>query len=130
VITKTRPQNHNQLQYKLGKIINMTNQPPLRLYKIKPGKLSVWQDWCEKLQGEYSHAASRTLGDEGLRYEFFIIFKIEGSNYTLGGGILDEKSEPKPSDKTLALNINHKQMINDCLESVDTAEYLYLIKAI
>ena len=97
-----------------------------KVFKIKPEKFSTWQAWCNRLNAELYKEAQATLRQEGLLFEYFINFEINDEYFTLGAGISDHL-KIKNSDMLRAINVQHKKVMQECLELLGEAEYAYFI---
>jgi hypothetical protein len=99
------------------------------IFRIKDGKLNQWTEWCQQINEALRDRAEATLKDEGILYEFFITFEINGSHYTLGAEITPNGTDPKTADSTNPINEEHRRMKKDCLELVAKGDFAYLIRA-
>lgn len=96
------------------------------IFKIKPDKVNVWCDWCDKLQTVYKEEAIATFGYENVRRETFLLFKIGEDFYTVGIGEAKIIDQPILSgDPSVQINIEHKNMKRECLEPVSSGQTLY-----
>ena len=101
----------------------MKNQLSARIYKIKPGKKDQWELWCTQLQYRLQDEARETLKEENVLRECFMVFAIDGNDYTIG--ITDDFGNILPSNKEKEINRKHREQMNDCLESSALAKTLY-----
>lgn len=93
------------------------------LFKIRPGKLEKWKDWCYELENNLREEALITLKEEKCTQELFILFSINEDFYTVGMG----EGECLPA--TLReINIKHKEISKECLEKIDQISTLYHLK--
>lgn len=95
----------------------------LHLFRIKEGKLEKWKEWGNLLMTKYKEEAIETLQEEGLIYEGFCIFEVDGQYYTLGM----VEGEEKPTNMERELNIKHRAMKKECLEKMGSVEEVYEI---
>lgn len=93
----------------------------LNLFKIKEGKLEKWIEWGNLLITQYKEEAVETLKEEGVTYEGFCVFEINGEHYTLAM----VEGEAKPANMERELNRKHKETKKDCLEYVGAVEKVY-----
>lgn len=91
------------------------------LYKVNKGKLDQWRQWCFKLDTKLRAEALKTLEQEGLAFEVFLTFEVNGEWYALGGGL----GKSKPSDMSHEINKEHDRQKKECLEllSKGSADY-------
>ena len=85
-----------------------------KVFKIKENKLATWKAWCIELQTTYAIEAKKTLIEEGIGFEGFLIFGIGDDFYTAGFSY--SNNEPKTANLENKLNVLHRQMKQDCLE--------------
>ena len=82
------------------------------LFKIKEGKGEQWEAWCVELQRR-SGEASQTLQQENSSKEMCIRY----GEYVLG--VSEYFGDPKPTDMTNPLNIEHRRQREECLERLE-----------
>lgn len=95
----------------------------LYLFKIKEGKLEKWKEWGSLLVTTHKKEAVETLTEEGLTYEAFCVFQIEGNYYTLA--MIEGKQNPTNMEREL--NQKHQAMKEECLEKIGSVETVYEI---
>jgi len=100
---------------------NMIHKTAAHVFRIKPGKEGVWQDWCIELTSGLRSEAEASLREEGLIHEAVFGFVIDGVTYVLGEMV----GECLPANMETEVNQKHKQMKEECLERVTKAEVLY-----
>lgn len=91
------------------------------LFKIKKGKVKKWKEWCQLLNTTYRKEAIKTLKEEGLSWEGFSVFELDGKNYTLGfseGKHLQANTNNK-------LNQKHKNTKQECLIYIKEIKFSY-----
>ncbi len=93
----------------------------LNLFKIKEGKLQKWLEWGKLLMTNYKEEAIETLKEEGLTYEGFAVFEIEGSHYTLAM----IEGEEKPTNMERELNKKHRDIKKECLGKIGPIDKVY-----
>jgi len=93
----------------------------LSLLKIKEGKLETWKEWGNLLMTKYKDEAIETLKEEGLIYECFCVFEIDGNHYTLA--MIEGEEEPTNMDREL--NQKHRATKKKCLEKIGPVEKVY-----
>jgi len=93
----------------------------LNLFKIKEGKLDKWREWGKLLETTYKEEAIETLKEEGLSYESFCVFQINGEYYTFAM----TEGEHRPINMDRELNQKHKAIKRECLERIDSPENVY-----
>ncbi len=93
----------------------------IKLYKLKKGKLDKWKEWGKLLLTIYKEEAIETLKEEGLTYEAFSVFSINGEYYT----IAMIEGEEKPTNMDRELNQKHKAIKKECLEKIGSVEEVY-----
>ena len=86
-----------------------------KVFKIKEGKLDAWKAWCRELQTTYAAEGKKTLVEEGVEAEGFLIFIVGEDAYTLGFAYAPQ--EPKPANLENELNVLHRQKKLECLEA-------------
>lgn len=97
-----------------------------KVYKVKKGKEEEWKNWGERLMSYWLNEAVDSLKEENIFAEFFYMFTIGDTTYTLGGDIpLGERNTPN-IDR--ALNHLHKEKKRECLEPACDADIVYMIK--
>lgn len=89
------------------------------LFKIKEGKLEQWKNWCSKVRTDFYEEAHKTLIEENLFFEGFLIFEIDKQFYTLGY-IQEKEGGSKPSNKNSSLNLEHLKNKKECLDFVSS----------
>lgn len=83
----------------------------MKLYKVKPNKLSVLKDWANFLTTN-EETAKQLLQEENCSREFFYFFHLNGSDYVIAhmdGG-------PFTTPSSHEINIKHKEVPKECLE--------------
>lgn len=103
-------------------------QPNPQLYRIRDDKVNIWNDWCRQLMTIHRTKATSIIADEGLLAEFFIQFKINETHYVIGVMLTSTLTKLASVDPSDALNIQHKNILKECLIKASPAEYAYLIK--
>jgi len=93
----------------------------INLFKIKEGKLDKWLEWGNLLITIYKEEAIETLKEEGLTYEGFAVFEIDGKNYTFSM----IEGEEKPTNMERELNIKHREVKKECLEKIGPINKVY-----
>lgn len=93
----------------------------LNLFKIKEGKLDKWLEWGKLLMTIHKDEAIETLKEEGLTYESFTVFEIDGNHYTLAM----IEGEEKPTNMNRELNIKHREVKKECLEKIGPVDKVY-----
>ncbi len=93
----------------------------LYLFTIKQGKLDLWKEWGNLLMTKHKEEAIETLKEEGLTYEGFCIFEIDGIYYTLAM----IEGEEKPTNMDRELNQKHRATKQECLEKIGPVEKAY-----
>ncbi len=93
----------------------------INLFKIKEGKLEKWREWGKLLTTTHKEEAIDTLKEEGLSYEGFCVFEIEGKHYTIA--IIE--GEEKPTNMERELNQKHREIKKECLEKIGPIETVY-----
>lgn len=83
--------------------------------KIKPGKEKKWQDWLGLLNTKYRTDAAQSLVVENVLSEEAFVFKLNNEWYACG--ILSSNGEIQKADMSLAVNQEHKKLMEECLEN-------------
>lgn len=94
------------------------------IWKIKPGKRTMWKAWCDEIMSRLQEARG-TLPEENVESE---VCKIFGD----GDGFVfirqDVRGEKLPMNMERPINRKHKEMMAECLDPV-TPEDGYAIFA-
>lgn len=93
------------------------------LFKVKPGKLEAWKEWCAFLQTKEDEVLE-TLVWEGWNRESAYIFETSNSSYVLGVSH-SMADNIRPSDKSVELNVLHENKVKECLERISTGTVGY-----
>jgi|GEM_PF-1557063 len=97
------------------------------LFKVKEGKLDQWKQWCFLLTTARNKEATDSLCGENALEEEWILFSVGADHYVYASTSYFDT--PLPSDKTLAINQEHIQQRQDCLECVARGETLCHIQS-
>lgn len=92
------------------------------VFKIKPGKKSVWQAWGDYLH-EHEAEVLATMEQENCMFERSIIFERESELFMIGS--IQFNGQPKKADMTIELNQKHAAIKNECLIGIATFEGNY-----
>lgn len=95
-----------------------------KLYRVLPGKVEEWKDWCKELQTTFAEEAKFTIQDEGNFFEGGYCFEIAGEYYTFGFA----EGEFLPVDSENELNKKHYQKKQACLGEEISLQALYFLK--
>lgn len=98
-----------------------------KIYKIKPDKLGVWRNWCQRLQSDLRLEALETLKVENAELELFINLKLQNNWYALGLMSSKNNLETRQPDNS-KINQEHKLIKSECLEPAGESEIGYLLK--
>ena len=94
------------------------------LFKIKAGKSSTWEAWCNELASALKNEAIETLKEEKVQQELSLSFSLNGEGYVIG--FMD--GECLPANMNREINQQHKKMREECLERVGDVGILYNIR--
>lgn len=90
-----------------------------RIFKVKEGKLDKLKEWFNILDSERREEAISTFSFEKVTREVFVLFKgNSGDYYVIGLNETEDGNEPGPSDPNVKINIEHKEVKRECLESI------------
>jgi hypothetical protein len=93
-----------------------------RIFKIKPGKKDEWQHWCHKIATTHKDEAIDTLKEENIMHEMFVIFSLDGEDYTIGFSQESEGQIAQSTDIDDPLNQKHRDKKHECLEPIDESD--------
>lgn len=94
-----------------------------KLYRILPGKVEEWRNWCQELQTTFAKEALSTIQEEGNLFEGGYCFKIAEEYYTIGVA----EGQFLPADSENELNKKHHQKKHECLGEEVSLEILYFL---
>jgi hypothetical protein len=96
------------------------------IFKIKPGKKSIWQAWGEYLH-EHESEVLKTLEHENCIFERSVMFERNNETYMVGS--MQFEGEPQKADLTTDLNIRHLKIKKECLKGIAMFEGDYHLPA-
>ena len=105
------------------------NMQKIILWKIKPGKRQVWEDWCTYVVDKRHDEAALSLTEEDLVREHNHIFGEGDESYVVFIHQALPGKKKKPANLDRELNRTHFAKIKECLEEVTPGVLGYDIKA-
>ena len=91
------------------------------VWKIKPGKRTVWEKWCKSIMTSHQQEALETLIEEDLVHEKCLILGKGDESYVLYKHQSVRGKEKKPANMSRSLNKKHFEILYECLERVPGA---------
>jgi hypothetical protein len=89
-----------------------------RIWKVREGKLETFKDWMNQLGGTRRDEALATFEFEHVTREVFVLFPgKDGTQYVVAMNETTE-GDPLPSDKSVAINVEHRAILLECLEPI------------
>lgn len=82
------------------------------LFKVREGKLSDWESWCDTLR-EREGEAKETMRYERCTYERAVAYKRNGDWYVVGSSQFD--GALRKADMNIELNQKHQEAKETCL---------------
>lgn len=96
------------------------------LWKVRPGKLDQWRQWCAQIRGDAATEAIETLKEENVAEELCVLLLVGGEHYVVG---LVRADGPRPPNPSRPINQLHSRMKQECLAYVGEQEILYRLAA-
>jgi len=97
----------------------------MRLFKLKPEKLSVVKDWCEKINSELKKEALNSLAEENCTHEIFATFSLNNTHYLVAHMEPIPERELIPSNQNKEINKKHREILKESIEEEIPLETLY-----
>jgi hypothetical protein len=88
------------------------------LWKIKPGKRVIWQEWCSEVLEKHYQEAINSIIEEDLIQERCILFGEGDDSFLLYKHETAVGKEKKPWNKNRKINHKHFELFHDCLERI------------
>lgn len=98
----------------------------MKIYQIKSGKAQIFKDWAQKINKELYTEAIKSLEEENVTREIFVMLEINDIHYVIGHM---EGDNIVPSNVNREINLQHKQVMQECIEKVIPIEVLYDLRA-
>jgi hypothetical protein len=89
-----------------------------RIWKVREGKLETFKNWMDQLDDARRDEALATFEFEHVTREAFVLFPgKDGIQYVVA---MNETTagDPLPSDKSVAINVEHRAIMLECLEAI------------
>ena len=96
--------------------------------KIKEGKVRRLKEWGKVLSTERLDEVLESLNQENVSREIAYIVKLPDAYYFVGYMESGFKKEIKAADKELKINIDHTEILKECLEPPVIGEEMYDIR--
>ncbi len=86
----------------------------MHLFKLKKGKEQLLLEWGARLMGEFRTEALISLSEENVTREIVYMFHIGDDCYAIGHM---EGENMRPANTDRSLNIRHKEVLRECIDS-------------
>lgn len=89
-----------------------------KLFRIKQGKLEIFTDWLNTINGPLKEEALTTLTQERVTRETYVLFRNKNQDIYYVVGLNEALDTPLDSDPNISINQKHKQIKSECLEPI------------